>query len=197
MRLYLFVLVPTGTLCWCVPRSVVSAEENVSTLHYMRGILLTHWRTKSRSGLVGKCRLVTLSACRIGLKAAQGEVWLRVKVQRLGAPLVTHLAPSKEAKEAGGNACHWVQQGARGLTDGCCVTDLQSHRLILHVVLFSISTACIYTLHLFFAKTELCSEQVCVCRKLYGAIHFALQLCSGDRTGMWATGGGGVRRTGR
>lgn len=154
MRQYLFVFVPTKTLCWCVSQSVVSVKENMrllySTLHCMRGLLLTYWRMKSTPGLVWKCRLDSVSACRISLKAAaQGEVWLRVKVQRLGAPLVTHLAPSKEAKEAGGNACHCVQQGAQGLTKGCCVTDLHSHHLILRVV----SSRC--RLCSVFAKREL------------------------------------------
>lgn len=108
------------------------------TVQYVRGLMLIWCSAHRRNGeQVRSCSEMQTWLC-LYLKGSawwqRGRVWIRVKVQRLGAPLVTHLAPSIEAKEAGGNPCHCVQQGPQGLSRGYHLTDLHSDDPVLHLV---------------------------------------------------------------
>lgn len=174
------------------------------TAHYIAwGVYCWHieeWR--ARQVLFGNADLtLSVSACRISLKAAaQGEVWLRVKVQRLGAPLVTHLAPSKEAKEAGGNACHCVQQGGTRVNQGllCDWFTFTSSDPACCFVSVSTVHSSTFLAHVLFLQRESCLKSECVfaehymerCILLSSAVHFFfffffLFANSGDCTGMW------------
>lgn len=121
-----------------------------------RGIPLNQWHNDKISSIQKTCAVCTrgfifdgmwgmegqvrscsemqtwLCAC---LRAQGSKVWIRVIVQRLGAPLVPHLAPQIELKEAGGTPCHAQRQGPQGLSRSRCVADLHSDDQILRLVL--------------------------------------------------------------